>query len=123
MGPVDWLAVLLAAVAAQVVAFAWYRRTGSIIRKRRDTRAEIVGFALLLVSATMMGHMFARIDPVRWWLYPMMSGGLAIAFVVPALWSAYTRRKVRRRMAIRDGLYWLVAYLVMGGVFWLSSRY
>ena len=119
MGPIDWLAVVLAAAAAQLLALGWYRRGGRIARKRHDTRVELVSFLLLLVSAAMLGHMFARIDTERWWLYPMMSGGLALAFVVPALWSSYTRRKVRRSFALRDGAYWLLAFLLMGGVFWM----
>ncbi|WP_174294456.1 DUF1761 family protein [Alteripontixanthobacter muriae] len=119
MGPVNWLAVLLAAVVAQVVAFIVFNRNRRGMRVGRDPRVEVVNFLLLLVTASMMGHMFARIDPARWWLYPMMSGGLALAFVIPALWSGYNRRRVRRALALRDALYWLLAYLAMGGVFYL----
>ncbi len=120
MGPVNWLAVFLAAVAAQVVAFVFYRRNRRGVRWGRDPRVvEAVNFLLLLVTAAMMGHMFARIDPAKWWLFPMMSGGLALAFVIPALWSGYNRRRVRRALALRDALYWMLAYLAMGGVFYL----
>ncbi|WP_240956975.1 DUF1761 domain-containing protein [Pseudopontixanthobacter vadosimaris] len=114
------MAVFLAAVAAQVVAFVFYRRNRRGVRWGRDPRVvEAVNFLLLLVTAAMMGHMFARIDPAKWWLFPMMSGGLALAFVIPALWSGYNRRRVRRALALRDALYWMLAYLAMGGVFYL----
>ena len=120
MGPVNWLAVFLAAIAAQLVAFIVYNRNRRGVRLGRDPRiVEVVNFLLLLVTAAMMGHMFARIDSAKWWLYPMMSGGLALAFVIPALWSGYNRRRVRRTLALRDALYWLLAYLAMGAVFYL----
>jgi hypothetical protein len=71
----------------------------------------------------MMGHMFARVGAetlsVKWWLYFMMSGGLAIAFVIPSLWISYTQQRCSTRLALIDGGYWLVAYLAMGLAFLL----
>jgi hypothetical protein len=71
MGPVNWLAVVLAMVAAMVVQAVWY---GPVLGGRvwpkwgrvawacaSRPRARWLTAALLLVSATMMGHMFARV--------------------------------------------------------------
>ena len=70
----------------------------------------------------MMGHMFARVGAgdlgAKPWLYFMMSGGLALAFVVPALWISYSHMRISTRLALIDGGFWLVAYLAMGTVFW-----
>jgi hypothetical protein len=78
---------------------------------------------LLLVTAAMMGHMFARLGAetlaARPHLYFMMSGGLALAFVIPALWISFSHIRVPTRVALIDAGYWLSAYLSMGLVFFL----
>ena len=80
---------------------------------------------LLLVTATMLGHMFARVGAAtldaKPWLYFMMSGGLATAFVIPALWISFSHIRVPTRVAVIDAGYWLAAYLAMGLVFFLAG--
>jgi hypothetical protein len=51
----------------------------------------------------------------------MMSGGLAIAFVIPALWVSFSHIRVPTRVALIDAGYWLAAYLTMGLVFFLMG--
>lgn len=134
MGPVNWLAVLLAAVAAAVVAFAWYgplfgraklEEVGPGKLAGRTSPARTIGLTAggVLLMAVMMGHMFARVGAetlhAKPWLYFMMSGGLALTFVVPALLVSYTHMRASTRLALIDGGYWIVAYLAMGGTFWL----
>jgi hypothetical protein len=133
MGPVDWLAVIAAALAAFGVGGVWYGPLfgrakleevgpGGLAARRTPLRTLGITLALLLVSAAMIGHMFARIEPptldAKPWLYFMMSGGLAGAFVVPALLISYTHQRVSTRLAMIDAGYWLLAYLAMGAVFW-----
>jgi hypothetical protein len=71
----------------------------------------------------MMGHMFARVGAdtlhVKPWLYFMMSGGLALTFVAPSLWVSYTHMRASGKLVLIDCGYWIVAYLAMGGAFWL----
>ncbi len=133
MGPVNWFGVMLAAIAAALVAFIWFGPLfgrsklesvgpGRLAGRTSPARTfTITGLGLLLSSA-MMGHMFARVGPatlaVKPWLYFMMSGGLAFAFVVPALAVSYCHMRAPTRLAVIDGSYWLVAYLSMGAVFW-----
>lgn len=132
MGPVDWLGVLLAAMAAMVVAAIWYRffsrplavmaGPGGLEVRRRPFVTIIGTFVLVLVSAAMLGHMYARLsDPSKWWLYPMMSGGVALFFVIPALWTNYLHQRNPRVIALIDAGFWLCAYLAMGTVFLLRS--
>ena len=79
----------------------------------------------LLLSAAMMGHLFARVGPAvleaRPWLYFMMSGGLALAFVMPAIAISYAHMRASTRLALIDGGFWLAAYLSMGTTFWLLA--
>ncbi len=132
MGPVDWLAVIAAALAAFGVGGVWYGPLfgrakleevgpGGLAARRTPLRTLSITMALLLVSAAMIGHMFARIDPAtldaKPWLYFMMSGGLAGAFVIPALLISYTHQRVSTRLALIDAGYWLIAYLAMGAAF------
>ena len=134
MGPVNWLAVVLAALVAAGVAFAWYGPLfgrakleevgpGKLAGRRSPARTMgITAGAMLLISA-MMGHMFARVGTetlaAKPWLYFMMSGGLALTFVIPALWTSYTHIRVSTRLALIDGGYWLAGFLAMGATFWL----
>lgn len=132
MGPVNWLAVVFAALGALGVSALWYGPLfgrarlevvgpGKLGIRRSPGRTLAITAALLLVSAAMMGHMFARVGPetlaVKWWLYFMMSGGLAIAFVIPSLWVSYTHQRIATRLAMIDAGFWIAAYLAMGLVF------
>ena len=83
-------------------------------------------FVLLLLSSAMIGHMFARVGPatlaVKPWLYFMMSGGLAGAFVVPGMGINYINLRISLRLALIDAGFWLAAYLSMGLTFFLMAR-
>lgn len=120
MDPVNWIAVALAWGVAAMLGVMIYGRSALPYHERtRHTVAAV----LLLLSATMMGHMFARVsrntlDP-KPWLYFMMSGGLALAFVGPALFISYMRRGYPLKEALQDYFYWSAAYLVMGAMFWV----
>lgn len=112
MGPVNWMAVILAALAASAVVLGFQRRGG----------VAHSGWVLAasLVSSAMLGHALARIGAeklaVKWWLYFMQSGGLALAFVIPAIWVSLSQHGASRA-ALRESGMWLAAYLAMGAVF------
>jgi hypothetical protein len=133
MGPVNWLAVVVAAILAFAVGGLWYGPLlgrakleevgpGGLAARRNPGRTLGLTAALLLVSATMLGHLFARLPAgsldAKPWLYFMMSGGLAVSFVIPALWISYTHQRLSTRLALIDAGYWIVAYLAMGAAFW-----
>ena len=131
MGPVNWLAVILAANLAVAVGVVW---NGPLFGTGRpllqglgpDGKAPAknwgIVLAVMLIASAMLGHMYARIGSatlaVKPWLYWMQSGGLAVAFVIPALWLSALRAGADRRVAALDCGFWLVAYLTMGTVFW-----
>ena len=113
MGPMDGIVIVTAALAAAGVWLSlnrgggWQRWLGAV--------------ALMLISAAMLGHTFARIGPevlvLKPKLYFMQSGGLALAFVIPALVLVGQRNGTAWRATLRDGAVLLSAYLVMGAVF------
>lgn len=108
MGPINWLAVVLAGLAAALALHLIEAREGG-------TRRLACLALVMLVASAMLGHALARIGADRLtlkpWLFFMQSGGLAAAFVVPALFV--------NGVKLPRALGWLLAYLVMGGVFWL----
>lgn len=127
MGPVNWLAVLLAAAMAVALGMVWY---GPLFRTGRpmfpgDSKPTgkywLVGL-VMLIGSIMLGHNFARIGSetlqAKPWLYFMQSGGIAIAFVIPAVWLTYLRMGIERRVRLVECGYWLAAYLAIGAVFW-----
>jgi hypothetical protein len=128
MGPVNWIAVILAANFAVAVGVVWYGplfgggRALIEPKDQRQPRAWGLVIGAMLLSATMIGHNFARVGQetlhAKPWLYFMMSGGLALAFVAPALYIGLARYGVSRADRARDCGYWIVAYLAMGSVFW-----
>lgn len=120
MDPINWPAVILSATLAALVGLVWY---GRLFRRPGGTIGSIVGaVALQGVSALMLGHALARIGAdklaLKPWLFWMQTGGIALAFVIPALWMSYARLGVSRRDALVDAGFWLAVYLLTGTVFW-----
>ena len=130
MGPVNWLAVVLAAALAVVVGFVWNGPPvpdGRRLSPGKSTLAGNYGLVcfVFLISSIMLGHNFARIGAetlaVKPWLYFMQTGGVAIAFVIPAVWLTHVRNRMEPLRRVMDCLFWLTAYLAMGLVFWALS--
>ena len=138
MGPINWLAVILSANLAIAVGFVWYGPLfggsdlfGRVAAKTDDAPSQStamlggIGGAILLqaLSALMLGHNFARLGgatlAAKPWLYWMQSGGIAFAFIIPALWISYAHQRISRREALVDAGFWLVVYLASGTVFWV----
>ncbi|MFN3510004.1 MAG: DUF1761 domain-containing protein [Tsuneonella troitsensis] len=134
MGPVNWIAVVVAAIAAGGLALVWFgplfgraklRKVapGRVMARVRPEKIAALSAILLLLTSTMLGHLFARVGEAtlaaKPWLFFMMSGGLAIAFVIPALWVSFSHIRVPTRVAFIDAGFWLAAYLAMGLVFFL----
>jgi hypothetical protein len=127
----DWLAVILAANAAVAVGIVWHGplfRTGRALiegakgEELRSARSYGPMILVMLIGAAMLGHSFARIGhaalALKPWLYFMQSGGVALAFIIPAVWISHARSGMTRRARLIDCGFWLAAYLTMGLVFW-----
>lgn len=135
MEPINWLAVIVSANLALAIGFVWYGPLfGGAALFGRMTRDEgeaahkgpigglLGAIALQAISALMLAHAFARIGSatlaVKPWLYWMQSGGIALAFIGPALFISYARHRMPMREALVDAGFWLVVYLATGTVFW-----
>jgi hypothetical protein len=131
---IDWLAVILAGNAAVAMGIVWHGplfRTGRALiegpmaEEVRSARSFGPMVVVMLIGATMLGHNFARIGQVtlavKPWLYFMQSGGIALAFVVPAVWITHARAGLGGRERLIDCGFWLAAYLTMGAVFWAMA--
>jgi len=130
MGPVNWLAVVLAAALALAIGIVWNGpmfRSGRQLISGNGERASgfMVAGVVLLISSIMLGHSFARIGAetlaVKPWLYFMQTGGVAIAFVIPSVWLTHLRNRTEPMRRVIDCAFWLVAYLAMGLVFWILA--
>ena len=127
MGPVNWLAVILAANLAVAVGIVWYGplfRSGRPLLEGQGGQARNYGVAVLamLMIAWLIGHNFARVGAetlaAKPWLYWMMSGGFALFIAAPALFLGLARHGVSLRARLVDCGYFIVALLAMGTVFW-----
>lgn len=135
MEPINWLAVIVSANLALAIGFVWYgplfggaalfgRLTGdeSETANKGPVGGLLGAIALQAISALMLAHAYARIGgetlAVKPWLYWMQSGGIALAFIGPALFISYARHRMPLREALVDGGFWLVVYLATGTVFW-----
>ena len=121
MGEVDWQGVALAALAAFAVLAVAFRNAAATRRAGWIS----AGVLFSLIPAVMLGHALARIGPdklsAKPQLFFMQSGGLALAFVLPALWLTQLRDGIPRRQTAIDSLAFLIAYLAMGAVFWVRA--
>ena len=120
MGPVNWLAVVLAAAVAAGLQIAW---RASLMRSARPPLENLFALVLfMLLGAAMLGHALARIGAetlaMKPQLYFMQTVGIAVAFVIPAVWLTHARQGMDARYRLLDCACWLAAYLAMGVVFW-----
>jgi len=127
MEPINWLAVILGLAAGLLLAMVWY---GLLVKADGDNASLEsrrsgdwwMAALVLLIGSAMLGHNFARIGAdtleAKPWLYFMQAGGIALAFVVPAVWLTSLRAGLTRRARLAECGYWLAAYLAIGAVFW-----
>ncbi len=127
---VNWLAVLLAALAGFVVGGIWY---GPIMGKkwmgavglteeqiRRGNMALIYGgaFAFSVLASWTLAHTFesyALLDAdLSVFAKVMTAFGVALGFIVPAIGTNYLFSQKSRTLFFIDAAYWLLFYIAMG---------
>ena len=124
MGPVNWIAVILAALAAVLVDLAWHHLcTRGRNAPARPGPALVGTLVVMLLAAWLMGHNFARVGAdtlaAKPRLYWMMSGGFALFIATPAVWLTAARHGASHRDSALQAGCWLAAFLAMGTVFWM----
>jgi hypothetical protein len=128
---VNWLAVVLAAAAGFVVGGLWYGplfgrlwMTAAGISEddlKNSTGADMAkryGFTFLLslLASWTLAHVFATYPDLAFGVMVMTAFGVALGFIVPALWTNYLFQGAKRTLFMVDAGYWLVFYTVMGSV-------
>jgi hypothetical protein len=134
MGDINYLAVLLGAVAFFAVGAVWYsflfskawqRETGMTEADIAEAKAKggghmamIMGlsFLLELVVAWMLGHMIARSSgsPQAVMMFAL---GLAVGVMAPAIGINYLYQNKSLKLFLIDAGYFVVGMAAMGGVF------
>jgi hypothetical protein len=129
MGQINYLAVLLAAVAFFAVGAVWYtvlfgkawqRALGlsDAQLKGGANMALIYGGAFLceLVVSWLLGHMFARTAPSPRGMM-MISVGFGLGVMTPAIGINYLFQRKSLKLFLIDAGHFVVGAAAMGGVF------
>ena len=126
---VHWLAIAVAAVSGFLVGGLWYGPIfGKVWQAARGLSDDamknanmpmIFGltFLLNLFSAFILDHTLTTYGAPDLNLSVMISGGIALGFIVPAIGVNYLFSRQSLRLFLIDAGYWLVIYAVMGVVF------
>ncbi len=123
------LAILVAAAAGFLVGGLWY---GPLFGKawmqehgftedelRGGNMLKIYGltFAFSVLSAVFLGHLLAHFGDMSARSTMMISIGVALGFIVPAIGTNYLFSRATGKLFAIDAGYWIVFYAAMGVVF------
>jgi hypothetical protein len=129
MWDINWVAVVLAAVAGFALGALWFvplfgkawdREAGvteSI--KKAGNKPLIFGsaFFLYLFMAFIVGHTLATYSNPGLIVSIMIAGGVGAGFVAPAFGISYLFAHRSLKLFLMDAGYWIATYCAMGAVF------
>jgi hypothetical protein len=130
MANANILAILIAAASGFLVGGIWYgplfgkawqRAIGlSDDELKSANMIKIFGntFLFSLLSAVFLGHLLAHFD-TDFYRTMMISTGIALGFVVPAIGTNYLYGRKSGKLFAIDAGYWIVFYAAMGLIFGL----
>lgn len=133
MGPMNWPAVVLGTVAFFAIGALWY---GVLFGKAWQkavglSDAQLKGganmplifglcFLLELIVVTMLGHLFARIQPSDRAMM-MMATGFGLAIMSPAIGITYLYMRKSLKLFLIDAGHFIVGMTAVGLVFVLLA--
>jgi Protein of unknown function (DUF1761) len=129
MANANLMAILIAALSGFLVGGLWYGPIfGKIWRKEAGITKQQMGainpvklfgltFALSVVSAIFLGHLLASTGVTKPHIVMMISVGVALGFIIPALGINYLFSNKSGKLFAIDAGYWIVFYAAMGAVF------
>lgn len=129
MANLNWIAILVAALAGFLVGGLWYGPLfgKAWMQERGLTEAELqqgnmvqiygTTFLLSIVSAMFLGHLLAHFGDMSARSTMMISVGIALGFIVPAIGTNYLFSRASRKLFGIDAGYWIAFYAAMGVVF------
>ena len=126
---VNWLAVVLAALAGFVVGGIWY---GPVMGKKwmgavgltedqikQGNMGLIYGgaFAFSLLASWTLAHTFSTYaQDLSVFVTVMTAFGVALGFIVPAIGTNYLFSQKSKTLFFIDASYWILFYIAMGFV-------
>lgn len=125
---VNWMAVIVGALAGFVVGGIWY---GPVMGKKwmgavglseeqikEGNMAVIFGgaFAFSLIASWTMAHTFATYDGLSAQVKILTAFGVAIGFIIPAIGTNYLFSQKSKTLFFIDAVYWILFYIAMGAV-------
>lgn len=124
---VNWLAVVLAALAGFVVGGIWYGpimgkswmvavgKTEEDLKNINPAKTYGLTFLLALLASWTLAHTFASyaVD-LSVAVKVLTAVGVAVGFILPALWTNYLFQDAKKPLYWIDGGYWLFFYIAMG---------
>ena len=129
MGPLNWLAIVIATVVFFAVGAVWYsalfarawqREVGLTTEQLTGGRSMvlIMGTCLLLefVVVLMLGHLFARTQPGDH-AKMMMASGFGLAIMAPAIGINYLYQRKSLKLFLIDAGHFVVGMSAVGLVF------
>lgn len=129
MGPLNWLAIVLATIVFFAIGAVWYtalfgkawqREVGLSTEQLTGGRnmMVIMGTCLLLefVVVLMLGHLFARIQPGDH-AKMMMATGFGLAIMAPAIGINYLYQRRSLTLFLIDAGHFVVGMAAVGLVF------
>ena len=129
MANMHWMTILIAAAAGFLVGGVWY---GPLLGKawmhergltdeglKQGNMMLIYGttFMLSIVSAIFLGHLLAHFGEMSARSTMMISTGIALGFIVPAIGINYLFSRASLKLFGIDAGYWIVFYAAMGAIF------
>ncbi len=129
MANANLLAILVAAISGFMVGGIWYgplfgkawqREIGLSDDALKNANAlKIYGttFLFSILSAVLLGHMLAHFGEMSLRSTMMISVGVALGFIVPAIGTNYLFGQKSGRLFAIDAGYWIAFYAAMGLVF------
>ena len=126
---VNWLAVVLAALSGFLVGGLWYGpvmgkswlaavgKTEEEIKQINPAKTYGLTFLLALLASWTLAHTFASYAKDLSVTVKILTGfGVALGFILPALWTNYLFQDADRRLYLIDGGYWLLFFTAMAAV-------
>ena len=127
---VNWLGVVLAALAGFVVGGIWYgpvmgkKWMGAVGLTEEQIKEGNMGliyggaFAFSLLASWTLAHTFQSYAELgadlSVWVKVMTSFGVALGFIVPAIGTNYLFSQKSKTLFFIDAGYWLLFYIAMG---------
>lgn len=127
---VNWLGVVLAALAGFVVGGVWYgpvmgkKWMGAVGLTEEDVKSANMGmvygcaFAFSLLSSWVLAHTFQSYADLgaefSVGVKVLTAFGVALGFIVPAIGTNYLFSMKSRTLFFIDASYWLLFYIAMG---------